>query len=110
MLNVINVNSITEFEDILCKYNITIVDVYADFCKPCKAFSPIFESLSKKYIASSIKFIKMDIENADFDKYTSNISSIPYFLIFKHKKHVGSVVGANANTVKDIINLININL
>src|SRR3989442_10758986 len=38
-----------------------VVDCWADWCGPCKQFSPVFESLAKQYVGV-VKFAKLDTE------------------------------------------------
>src|SRR5262249_22644240 len=38
-----------------------VVDCWADWCAPCKQFSPIFEAMAKQYVGV-VKFAKLDTE------------------------------------------------
>ena len=69
-----------------------IIDVYADWCGPCKKFGPIFEEVSKE-LSSKYRFAK---SNIDLDKYVSKtykVSSVPTILFLKNGKEVGRAVG-----------------
>ena len=37
------------FEDIVTKNSMVILDFWASWCGPCKAFGPTFEAVSEKY-------------------------------------------------------------
>lgn len=84
---IINKKSNEKLDDLLAN-DLTLVDVYAVWCGPCRMLSPIVEELSKK-----IDVIKVNAdENIDVaEKY--QIYSIPTLLLFKEKKLVANSVG-----------------
>ncbi len=70
-----------------------IIDVYADWCGPCKKFSPIFEAVSKD---SNMKEYRFEKANIDTDKLVAKqfkVSSVPTVLFIKKGKEVGREVG-----------------
>lgn len=56
-----------------------VVDFYADWCRPCKAIAPHFDSLAKLY-AGKVNFYKVNIDNARNLSNLFRIQSIPYVL------------------------------
>jgi thiol-disulfide isomerase/thioredoxin len=105
--NCINVNNLNDLVNILNIHRIVVMDIYADWCSPCKKYAPTFESIAKEFKGiQKIIFIKLDIENTEFENYTSDISSIPTFLIYRNNKRIAKIVGANdktSNEIKEII-------
>jgi len=81
-----------EFEETIKNNKKVIVDVYADWCYPCKILSPILEELSKKY--KEIKFVKLNADNNIYTVEKFKIRSIPTLLYFKEGKLVNITVGA----------------
>lgn len=69
-----------------------LLDVYADWCGPCKMMAPIIEALSESY-QGKIQFGKLNIdENPEIaEKY--RIISIPTLLLFKNGELVDTIVG-----------------
>lgn len=69
-----------------------LVDVYADWCGPCKMLAPIVESLSEAY-QGKLQFGKLNIdENPEIaSKY--RIISIPTLLLFKNGELKDTVIG-----------------
>lgn len=67
--------------------DLTVVDMYADWCGPCKRLAPILKDLSKEY-GDKVSFVKVDVDKNRrlAQKYRAN--SIPLVLFFKN----GSVV------------------
>lgn len=57
-----------------------VIDFYANWCDPCRAFSPIYEKAAKEY-GDAIDFYRMDVDTDA--KYFSELggSAIP-FIVF----------------------------
>ena len=73
-----------------------IIDFYATWCGPCKAISPVFETLSKQHESStSIVFAKVDVDKAKDVAQACAISAMPTFQFFKGGKQVDEVKGAD---------------
>lgn len=69
-----------------------IIDVYADWCGPCKAFAPTFDEFSKIYEEKAV-FVKCDIDKNNYLGRQYGIQSIPTFLFFKNAIRVNEYVG-----------------
>jgi thioredoxin 1 len=80
-----------------------IVQFHADWCGPCKAFTPHFEAASER--DSSVRWIRADIESLDrsvLDKY--KIMTIPRVIMFEDGEPVKDI---NARTVYGLLEEIN---
>lgn len=60
-----------------------VVDIYADWCGPCKMYAPVFEEVSRKNWQRA-EFFKIDSEmNPEFSaRY--NVRGIPTTLVFQN--------------------------
>tara|TARA_R100000008_G_C3479395_1_gene113075 strand:- start:190 stop:525 length:336 start_codon:yes stop_codon:yes gene_type:complete len=69
-----------------------VLDMWAEWCGPCKVFSPTYEKVSEDY-SDSMDFYKLNIdENPELaDKY--GIKSIPTVLVFNNSEPIDQVVG-----------------
>jgi thioredoxin 1 len=65
----------------IAKTGITLVDFWAEWCGPCRMFSPIFEAASEKY--PEITFGKVDTEAQPQLADEAGISSIPTLMVFR---------------------------
>jgi thioredoxin 1 len=63
------------------KDGIVLIDFWAEWCRPCKVFAPIFERASEKY--EGMTFAKVDTESEPQLAGMYGISSIPTLVIYR---------------------------
>jgi thioredoxin 1 len=76
----VNVKS-AEFDALITKGGIVLVDFWAEWCGPCRAFGPVYEKLSEKY--PEITFAKIDTEAEREIAGAAGITSIPTLMAFR---------------------------
>lgn len=74
------------------------VDFYADWCKPCKEFTPTFEEYVRNY-SSVCKFMKINIDDDEelADEY--NITKVPTFIFFEDGEQKCRITGPNKDEI-----------
>lgn len=70
-----------------------LVDLYADWCQPCKAIAPIVEELSAEF-AGKVKFAKVDVERSPRVAASFRVQSIPMLVLIHEQQIVNHHVGA----------------
>ncbi|MDO8516434.1 MAG: thioredoxin domain-containing protein [bacterium] len=83
---VITVTEATFDKEVLQSKTPVIVDFSAEWCGPCRAFRPVYESYASKF-GKRAKFVTIDIEEFGTpftEKY--NIGSIPQVVVFENGK------------------------
>ena len=80
------------FQQTIQDGNIVIVDWWADWCGPCKAFAPTFEKKSEEH--PDIVFAKIDTEQEQQLSAMAQITSIPTLMIFREGILLFSQAGA----------------
>ena len=89
------------FDQALVENPLVLVDFYATWCGPCKKIAPKIESLSEEH--EDVKFLKVNVDEADTLASRLNISSLPTFVLYKNKEEHGRVVGAHLDAVKGLV-------
>jgi len=69
------------FKDAVGKQGIVLLDWWASWCGPCRAFAPIFEQASTKH--ADITFGKIDTDAQPELSGAFEIRSIPTLMIFR---------------------------
>lgn len=69
------------FEQTVLAPGITIIDFWADWCGPCKAFAPVYEQTSEAH--PDIVFAKVDTEAEQMIAAEFEIRSIPTIMMFR---------------------------
>ena len=67
-----------------------VVDFYADWCGPCQMLAPVLEQLEKE---TSIKIVKINVDEIPDIARAFRIMSIPTLMLFKDGKLVKKELG-----------------
>jgi thioredoxin 1 len=83
----------SNFEDMVKRNHLIVVDFWAPWCGPCRAVSPVIEQLSNE-LTGKVLFGKLNVDESPVVSSTFGIQSIPTIAIFKNGKMVDGFVGA----------------
>ncbi|THG77797.1 thioredoxin TrxC [Pseudomonas sp. A-1] len=72
-----------------------LLDVWADWCGPCKAFAPVFDQAARQ-LSGRVRLAKLDSEAEPQLAGQFGIRSIPSLILFKDGREVARQSGAMA--------------
>lgn len=70
-----------------------LLDVWAEWCGPCRMVSPILERLSAEY-AGRVKLVKVDADKAPGVSQRFGVQAIPTLLVLERGREVSRQIGA----------------
>tara|TARA_B100001113_G_C21122846_1_gene628207 strand:+ start:5319 stop:5693 length:375 start_codon:yes stop_codon:yes gene_type:complete len=71
----------SSFSDIIEGNDLVIIDFWAEWCGPCRAYAPVFERVSEEF--TDVVFAKVDTEVEQALAGSFGIRSIPTTIAFK---------------------------
>lgn len=85
------------FADLISSPIPVLVDIYAEWCAPCKSMAPVLKQL-KEMQGDNIRIIKIDIDKNPQIAQHYVVHSVPTLLIFKNGKQLWRQSGAMGAT------------
>ncbi len=90
--NVFNVTDRDFKTEVLDSPKPVLVDLWAEWCGPCRALAPTIDELADEY-SGQVKVAKLDIDANPAIPAQYGVRGIPTVLIFKDGKVVDQLVG-----------------
>ncbi|MEO0139305.1 MAG: thioredoxin [candidate division WOR-3 bacterium] len=75
------------------KEGVVVLDIWADWCRPCKAIEPYLKELEREY--PSVKFVKLNADDYPEILQDLGVISIPTVIYFKDGKEMARIIGAH---------------
>lgn len=80
-------------KDIEVKDKLVLVDLWADWCGPCKMMEPILTEVAEE-LSNSVKLVKLNIDENQQIPTKYNVMNIPTLLLFRDGKEIDRIIGA----------------
>jgi len=84
------------FEDVINSHKTILIDFWAEWCRPCKMFSPILDEVSDE---TGIWVGKINVDENTIKPLEFNVTSIPTTVLFRFGKPVKTIIGAKPKHV-----------
>jgi thioredoxin 1 len=72
---------------------VAVVDLWAEWCGPCRMIGPVVEQLAAEY-AGRVRVAKLDVDANPETTVRFGVRSIPTLLFFRNGEVIDRVVGA----------------
>jgi thioredoxin 1 len=72
---------------------LVIVDLWAEWCGPCKMMEPILEEIAGEY-SEKIKVVKLNIDQNQETPLKFGVMNIPTLILFRDGKEIDRIIGA----------------
>ena len=93
MSEIINTTDSNFENDINKAGKLVVVDMWAEWCSPCKMMDPILEEIVNEK-GDSLQLVKINIDENQETPVKYGVMNIPTLLFFKDGKVVDRVIGA----------------
>ena len=77
--------------------DLVIVDLYAPWCGPCRALSPVFENIANTYPHVLVLKVNVDAVGSLASQFA--VASLPTIVFIRHGKEVDRVIGADKGAI-----------
>ncbi len=82
----------SNFDEVVKRYPLVLIDFWASWCGPCRALAPIIEELTKEY-AGKVAIGKLNVDENPNTAECFQVFSIPTMIIMKDGCEVDRIVG-----------------
>jgi thioredoxin 1/putative thioredoxin len=82
-----------DFEREVLRANVPVlVDLYADWCQPCKQLTPILEQIASE-LNGKLKIVRVDVERSPMLARSFRVQSIPMLVLIAQGRPVDQLLG-----------------
>lgn len=86
------INSTQEFDQLMIKGSLVIVDFFAEWCGPCQTLLPVLEDVAKEN-EDRVDIVKINVDSQPELAMRYGVRNIPTLLFFQNQKLLDRAVG-----------------
>jgi len=84
-------------QQILQNNKLVLIDIYGDWCHPCKVIAPVFEQMAAKYNnPGNVYLCKEDVDK----ELSPNCTGVPMFSFYVNGNNVKNILGGDMKDVE----------
>jgi thioredoxin 1 len=103
LYSVTEITDIQHKKQILSQNRVVLVDIFTNWCGPCKKIEPEYSLIASKYNQQGVcAIVKENLEK----KITPNIHGVPTFHIYKNGQLVDEIVGADLPKIEEKLQIV----
>ncbi|KAF4768547.1 hypothetical protein HAV15_002190 [Penicillium sp. str.  len=103
-MSVIEISSKEQFTSLLTSSRLVVADFHADWCGPCKAIAPAYNSLATQLSRPNhITFTKINVDHQQELAQAYGVTAMPTFIVFKNGRVNQTVKGANPAQLNQVV-------
>ena len=87
-MEIIHLENVNDFKELITKENKILVDFFATWCGPCKMLGPVLEK-----VESELKVIKVDTDEFEDLSREYGVMSIPTLVLLENGKEIKRNIG-----------------
>lgn len=96
-----------EFNKLIIKNKVVIIDFWAPWCGPCKTLGPIIDKVANDNVDDNVVIRKVNVDDESELAQLYNIRSVPTMIFLKNGEVVERLVGIHSESdIKKTINKI----
>ena len=95
VLNEMKIIHETEFNELMKKEGLVLVDFFATWCGPCKMLAPVLEETAQE-LQGKVEIVKVDVEDASLAA-NFRIMSVPTMILFRNGEAIQKISGFQPN-------------
>ena len=88
------------------KNGYTLVDFWAAWCGPCLSLAPLIDEIADD-MQGKLKVCKLDVDKNSQTAARFGVRGIPYIILLKEGKEIGSVTGNDPSRVRALAEQVN---
>lgn len=100
---IVEITSTDELDIYKSSKKLVLLKMTADWCKPCKAIQPLYESLCQEYASQDVIFATVDVDECDDIAAEYGVAMMPTFVALNQDGVVEKMSGSNEAKLQDFV-------